>query len=446
MAKRKVKPIVAIVGRPNVGKSTLFNAIAGEKISIVKDTPGVTRDRIYADCTWLNYEFTLVDTGGIEPDSKDVILSQMREQAQIAIDMADVILFMVDVRQGLTDTDDKVANMLRRAQKPVILTVNKVDRPQAQEADVYEFYNLGIGDPHPVSSVNKMGLGDLLEAVAEYFPDPSEEEEEDDAVRVAIIGKPNVGKSSIINKLIGENRVIVSDIAGTTRDAIDTRVRHNGQDYVFVDTAGLRRKNKISEELERFMVIRAVAAVDRSDIAILVISAEEGVTEQDAKIAGIAHDRGKAVIIAVNKWDAVEKDNHTTKEFTDKIHQILSFIPYAEIIFISAKTGQRLGKIYETVDLVSANQNMRIQTGVLNEILTEAAIMQQPPSDKGRMLKIYYGTQAGVKPPTFVLFVNYKDLMHFSYLRYLENRIRETFGFRGTPLKFVVRERSEKDK
>lgn len=446
MSKRKRKPIIAIVGRPNVGKSTLFNAIAGEKISIVKDTPGVTRDRIYAECSWLNYDFTLIDTGGIEPDSKDVILRQMREQAQIAIDMADVILFMVDVRQGLTDTDDKVADMLRRSGKPIVLTVNKVDRPLEQQADVYEFYNLGIGDPVPVSSVNKMGLGDLLDEAVKYFPDTSLEEEEEDTVRVAIIGKPNVGKSSIVNRLIGENRVIVSDIAGTTRDAVDTRVRYNGQDYIFVDTAGLRRKNKISEELERFMVIRAVAAVERSDIAVLVISATEGVTEQDAKIAGIAHERGKAVIIAVNKWDAIEKDNHTTKEFTDKIHQILSFIPYAEILFLSAKTGQRLTKLYETIDTVYANQNLRIQTGVLNEILTEAAIMQQPPSDKGRMLKIYYGTQAGVKPPTFVLFVNYKDLMHFSYQRYIENRIRESFGFKGTPLRFIIRERNEKDK
>ena len=445
MAKKRNKPIVAIVGRPNVGKSTLFNAIAGEKISIVKDTPGVTRDRIYADCDWLNYEFTLIDTGGIEPDTKDVILSQMREQAQIAIDMADVILFMVDVKQGLQDADAKVADMLRRSHKPVVLTVNKVDKPIQQQYEVYEFYNLGIGDPFPVSSVNKTGIGDLLEEVAKYLPDPKEGEEEDDAISVAIIGKPNVGKSSIVNRLIGENRVIVSDIAGTTRDAIDTRVRHKGKDYVFIDTAGLRRKNKVSEELERYMIIRAVAAVERSDIAILVISAEEGVTEQDAKIAGIAHERGKAVIICVNKWDAIEKDNHTMKEFTDKVHQILSFIPYAELIFISAKTGQRLNRIYEAVDMVSANQNMRIQTGVLNEILTEAAIMQQPPSDKGKMLKIFYGTQAGVKPPTFVLFVNDKELMHFSYLRYLENQIRQTFGFKGTPLKFIIRERDSRD-
>jgi len=446
MSKRKNKPIVAIVGRPNVGKSTLFNAIAGEKISIVEDTPGVTRDRVYADCTWLDREFTLIDTGGIEPESSDVILSQMREQAEIAIEMADVIIFLVDLKSGVQDADQKVADMLRRSRKPIVLCVNKADSPLRDEPYVYEFYNLGIGDPIAISSVNKTGIGDLLEAVSAHFPEGSQDEEEDDAVRVAIIGKPNVGKSSIVNRLIGENRVIVSDIAGTTRDAIDTRVKHNGREYVFIDTAGLRRKNKISDQLERFMIIRAVAAVERADIAVLVINAEDGVTEQDAKIAGIAHDRGKAIIVAVNKWDAIKKTDKSTKEFTDKIHQVLSFIPYAEIIFISAKTGQRMNKLYEAVDLVSANQNMRVQTGVLNEIITEAAVMQQPPQDKGKMLKIYYATQAGVKPPTFVPFVNYKYLMHFSYQRYIENQIRETFGFRGTPLKFIIRERSDEQK
>ena len=442
MAKKR-NPIVAIVGRPNVGKSTLFNAIAGEKISIVEDTPGVTRDRIYADCSWLNHDFTLIDTGGIEPDTGDIILAKMREQAEIAIEMADVIIFLVDVRSGVQDADQKVCEMLRRSGKPIVLTVNKVDKPTAQIADVYEFYNLGIGDPFPVSSVNKMGLGDLLEEVAKHFPEGDSADVEDDAVRVAIIGKPNVGKSSIVNRLIGEDRVIVSDIAGTTRDAIDTRVKHDGREYVFIDTAGLRRRNKITEDLERYMIIRAVAAVDRADIALLVINAQEGVTEQDAKIAGIAHDKGKAVIVAVNKWDAVEKDNSTMKKFTDKIHQILSFIPYAEIIYISALTGQRMNKIYDEVDLVHANQSMRIQTGVLNEIITEAAVMQQPPQDKGKMRKIYYATQSGVKPPTFVLFVNYRYLMHFSYQRYIENQIRETFGFRGTPLRFIIRERNE---
>ncbi len=443
MAKKKTRPIVAVVGRPNVGKSTLFNVLAGEKISIVKDTPGITRDRIYADCTWLNYEFTLIDTGGIEPDSRDIILSQMREQAQMAIDMADVILFMVDVKQGLTDADGKVADMLRRAHKPVLLVVNKVDKYAKDMADVYEFYNLGIGDPYPISSVNRTGIGDLLDAVSEHFPEPGETEEEDDKIRVAIVGKPNVGKSSIINRLIGENRVIVSDIAGTTRDAIDTEIKHNGTPYVFIDTAGLRRKNKIKEELERFMILRTVAAVERADITVLVIDGTEGVTEQDAKIAGIAHDRGKAVIIAVNKWDLVEKDNSTVNKFTQKVRSVLSFLPYAEIIFISAVSGQRLPKLYDMIDAVHANQSMRIQTGVLNEIISEATVMQQPPSDKGKMLRIFYGTQIGVKPPTFVLFVNDKELFHFSYQRYIENQIRQAFGFKGTPLKFIIRERKE---
>ncbi|MBQ4307016.1 MAG: ribosome biogenesis GTPase Der [Lachnospiraceae bacterium] len=443
MAKKKRKPIVAIVGRPNVGKSTLFNMLAGERIAIVEDIPGITRDRIYADCSWLNYDFTLIDTGGIEPDSTDVILSQMREQAQIAIDLADVIIFMVDVKQGLTDADSKVADMLRRAVKPVVLAVNKTDKPLAQIPDVYEFYNLGIGDPFAISSVNRTGVGDMLDEVVKYFPAPGEEEEEDDRVRIAIVGKPNVGKSSVINRLIGENRVIVSDIAGTTRDAIDTEVRHNGREYVFIDTAGLRRKSKVKEDLEHYMILRTVGAVERADITVLVIDAVEGVSEQDAKIAGIAHDRGKAVIIAVNKWDLVEKDNNSVKEYTEKIRRTLSFLSYAEIMFISAKTGQRLVKLYDMIDAVSDNQNMRIGTGVLNEIITEATVMQQPPSDKGKMLRIFYATQAGVKPPTFVLFVNSKELFHFSYQRYIENQLRETFGFRGTPIKLVIRERKK---
>ena len=443
MSKKKTKPIVAVVGRPNVGKSTLFNALAGENISIVKDTPGITRDRIYADVSWLDMYFTLIDTGGIEPDSKDIILSQMREQAQIAIDTADVIVFMVDVKQGLVDADAKVADMLRRSQKPVVLAVNKVDNFNKYMADVYEFYNLGIGEPFPISSVNKMGFGELLDEVSSYFDKESATEEEDERVKVAIVGKPNVGKSSIINKLIGENRVIVSDIAGTTRDAIDTEITHNGKDYVFIDTAGLRRKNKIKEELERYMIIRTVAAVERADIVILVIDATEGVTEQDAKIAGIAHDRGKATIIAVNKWDAVEKDNKTVNEYTQKVRQVLSFMPYAEILFISAVTGQRLPKLYDVIDIVNENHSMRVATGVLNEIMTEAVAMQQPPSDKGKRLRLYYITQAAVKPPTFVIFVNDKELMHFSYTRYLENQIRETFGFKGTPFKFIIRERKE---
>ena len=435
------KPIVAIVGRPNVGKSTLFNVIAGDSIAIVKDTPGVTRDRIYADCSWLNYNFTLIDTGGIEPDSSDVILSQMRDQAQIAIDTADVIIFLVDVRQGLTDADGKVADMLRRSQKPVVLCVNKVDSFKKMEADVYEFYNLGIGEPIPVSAASMLGIGDMLDEVIAHFPERNAEEEEDDRPKIAVIGKPNVGKSSLINKLTGEKRVIVSDIAGTTRDAIDTAVKYCGREYVFIDTAGLRRKSKIKEELERYSIIRAVTAVERADVVVIVIDATEGVTEQDAKIAGIAHDRGKGIIIAVNKWDAIEKNDKSVKEHSDRIRQVLSFMPYAEILFISAQTGQRLNKLYEMIDVVMANNSMRLATGVLNEIVAEAVAMQQPPSDKGKRLKIFYITQVSVKPPTFVVFVNDKKLMHFSYTRYIENRIRDAFGFRGTALRFIIRER-----
>lgn len=437
------KPIVAIVGRPNVGKSTLFNVIAGDSIAIVKDTPGVTRDRIYADCSWLNYNFTLIDTGGIEPDSSDVILSQMRDQAQIAIDTADVIIFLVDVRQGLTDADGKVADMLRRSQKPVVLCVNKVDSFKKMEADVYEFYNLGIGDPIPVSASNHQGVGDLLEAVSDHFKKYGSESDDDDRPRIAIVGRPNVGKSSIVNRLVGEKRVIVSDIAGTTRDAIDTPLKRNGREYILIDTAGLRRKSKIHEDLERYSIIRTVTAVERADVVVMVIDAAEGVAEQDAKIAGIAHERGKGVIIAVNKWDAVEKDDKTIYKMTEKIKQTLAYMPYAEFVFISAKTGQRLDKLFELIDMIIENQSMRIATGVLNEILAEAVAMQQPPSDKGRRLKIFYMTQISVKPPTFVVFVNDKKLMHYSYTRYIENQIRNAFGFRGTPLRFIIRERKE---
>ena len=383
------RPVVAIVGRPNVGKSTLFNALAGERISIVKDTPGVTRDRIYADVSWLDYNFTMIDTGGIEPESGDVILSQMREQAQIAIDTADVIIFITDVKQGLVDSDSKVADMLRRSHKPVVLVVNKVDSFEKYMTDVYEFYNLGIGDPHPISAASMLGLGDMLDEVVKHFPDSSKQNDEDDRPRVAIVGKPNVGKSSLINKLAREDRVIVSDIAGTTRDAIDTAIKYDGKEYIFIDTAGLRRKNKIKEDIERYSIIRAVSAVERADVVIVVIDATEGVTEQDAKIAGIAHERGKGIIIAVNKWDAIEKDNNTVKQHTEKIRQILSFIPYAEILFISAKSGQRLNKIFELIDVVIENNSMRVATGVLNEIVTEAVAMQQPPTDKGKRLKIY---------------------------------------------------------
>lgn len=438
------KPIVAIVGRPNVGKSTLFNALAGQKISIVKDTPGVTRDRIYADIDWLNYNFTMIDTGGIEPDSSDIILAQMRDQAQIAIDTADVIIFMTDVKQGLIDADAKVADMLRRSQKPVVLVVNKVDNFNKMMADVYEFYNLGIGDPVPISASQRSGIGDMLDKVVERFKSLDLEEDEDDRPKVAIVGKPNVGKSSIINKLTGESRVIVSNIAGTTRDAIDTDVKWNGKEYVFIDTAGIRRKSKVKEDIERYSVIRTVTAVERADVVVIVIDATEGVTEQDAKIAGIAHENGKGIIIAVNKWDAIEKNDKTVYEYTNKVRQILSFMQYAEIMFISAKTGQRLPKLFDMIDMVIENHTMRIETGVVNEIMAEAVAMQQPPSDKGKRLRLYYITQVSVKPPTFVIFVNDKELMHFSYTRYIENRIREAFGFRGTPLRFIIRERKEK--
>lgn len=439
------KPIVAIVGRPNVGKSTLFNALAGETISIVKDTPGVTRDRVYADVTWLNYKFTMIDTGGIEPDSKDMMLAHMRAQAEIAIETADVIVFLTDCRQGLVDSDGKVADMLRKSGKPIVLCVNKVDDFQKQEPDVYEFYNLGLGDPFPVCASGKLGFGELLDEIVSKLNIAETEEENEDIPRIAVVGKPNVGKSSLINHILGEERVIVSDIAGTTRDAIDTNVKWDGKEYVFVDTAGLRRKSKISEELERYTIIRTVAAIEKADIAVLLIDAVEGVTEQDAKVIGIAHERGKGIIIAVNKWDAIEKDDKTIYKFQSKVREILSFVSYAQIIFISAKTGQRVNKLFEAIDLTIQSQNLRIQTGVLNEIISEAVALQQPPSDKGKRLKIFYGTQVSIKPPTFVLFVNDKELFHFSYERYIENRIREAFGFSGTSLKIIIRERSEKD-
>ena len=438
-------PVVAVVGRPNVGKSTLFNKLVGQRISIVEDTPGVTRDRIYSKCEWRAREFMVVDTGGIEPASDDIILSQMRRQAELAIERADVIVLVTDVRCGVTSTDHEVALMLQKSGKPVVLAVNKCDTIGETPVEIYEFYNLGIGDPVPISAASRLGLGDMLDIVAENFPEGSAQAEDDDRPRVAIVGKPNVGKSSIINKLLGENRVIVSDIAGTTRDAIDTEILHNGKEYIFIDTAGLRRKNKIKEELERYSIIRTVTAVERADVVLMVIDATEGVTEQDAKIAGIAHERGKGIIIAVNKWDAVEKNDKTIYEFTSKIKDTLSFMSYAEIIFISALTGQRIGKIYELIDTIIDSQTMRIPTGVLNEILTEAVAMKQPPSDKGKRLRIYYMTQVSVKPPTFVMFVNDKELTHFSYTRYIENKIREAFGFRGTALKFIIRERNEKE-
>ena len=438
------KPIVAIVGRPNVGKSTLFNMIAGERIAIVKDTPGVTRDRIYAEVSWLNHNFTLMDTGGIEPETSNQMLRSMREQAEMAIEMADVVMFVVDVQQGVLDADYKVADMLRKAHKDIVLVVNKVDNYDKMLPDVYEFYNLGIGEPIAISAANRTGIGDMLDEIVKEFPEDADTDEDEDIPKIAVVGKPNVGKSSLINKLLGEDRVIVSDIAGTTRDAVDAKVKWKDREYIFIDTAGLRRKGKIKEELERYSIIRTVTAVERADVVLMVIDATEGVTEQDAKIAGIAHERGKGVIIVVNKWDAIEKNDRTMREYESDIRQVLSYMPYAEIMYVSAATGQRLNRLYDMIDMVIENQTLRIATGVLNEIMTEAVAMQQPPSDKGKRLKLYYITQVAVKPPTFVIFVNDKELMHFSYTRYLENKIREAFGFRGTSLKFFIRERKEK--
>ena len=437
------KVIVAVVGRPNVGKSTLFNTIAGKQISIVQDTPGVTRDRIYAEGNWLNYYFTMVDTGGIEPISDDVLLKQMRSQAELAIATADVIIFVTDVKSGVVDADYEVAEMLRRSKKPVVLCVNKVDSIKKYGNDIYEFYQLGLGEPFPVSAANHLGLGDLLDEVVKHFPKEGLAEEEDGTLKIALIGKPNVGKSSLTNKLLGENRVIVSDIAGTTRDAIDTEVTYNGTPYIFIDTAGLRRKGKVTEDIERYSVIRTVAAVERADICIVLIDAVEGITDGDTRIAGIAHESGKGVIIAVNKWDLVEKDDKTMQEFTKQLKEKFAYMDYAEYLFISAETGQRIHKIYDLVNMIHDNQVMRIKTGVLNEILARATAMKQPPSDKGKRLKLFYITQASVSPPTFVLFVNDRELMHFSYTRYIENQIRESFGFRGTPIRFIIRERGE---
>ncbi len=439
------KKMVAIVGRPNVGKSTLFNTLAGERLAIVKDVPGVTRDRIYADVEWLNHKFTIVDTGGIDTEAEDIIMRSMREQAEIAIETSDVILFVTDVKAGVTASDIQVADMIRKSGKPVVLVVNKVDNYEKYESFVYEFYNLGIGDPYPVSAAGKLGLGDMLEKVVEEFGDSPEEDIDEDIPRVAVIGKPNTGKSSIINRLLGSERLIVSNIAGTTRDAIDTRVKHNGREYVFIDTAGLRRKSKIKDEIERFSIIRTVAAVERCDIAVLVIDADEGVTEQDTKIAGIAHERGKGMIIVVNKWDLIEKDTNTMNKMQKEIRQKLSYMPYAEMIFVSALTGQRLNKLYDTIDKVEQFACLRIQTGVLNEILTEAVAENEPPSDKGKRLRLFYITQVSVKPPTFVIFVNSKELAHFSYIRYIENKLREAFLFNGTPIRIILRERKAKD-
>ena len=441
--KFMAKPIVAIVGRPNVGKSTLFNRIAGERISIVEDTPGVTRDRIYADAEWLDHHFTLIDTGGLEPDSDDMMLKHMYSQAEIAISSADVILFVVDVRTGMTDMDMQVANILRKADKPVVLAVNKVDDLAKYGMQVYEFYSLGLGDPFGVSGGQMIGLGDLLDEVVKHFPADKDDSAEDDAIKVAIIGKPNVGKSSLVNRILGENRVIVSDVAGTTRDAIDSEYELNGQKYVFIDTAGMRRKAKIKESIEKYSIIRAVAAVERADVCILMINAVEGITEQDTKVAGIAHEAGKAVIIAVNKWDLIEKDNHTMNKFLKDIDTEFKYLSYAPRIFISAATGQRVTKLFELITMVSENNSRRIATGMLNDVLIEAMAMNQPPAEKGKQLRIYYMTQVSVKPPTFVLFVNDTELLHFSYKRYLENKLRDSFGFVGTPIHFIARNRKE---
>ncbi|MFR4986199.1 MAG: ribosome biogenesis GTPase Der [Lachnospirales bacterium] len=439
------KPIVAVVGRPNVGKSTLFNRIAEERISIVEDTPGVTRDRIYAEAEWLNHKFTLIDTGGLEPESDDIILKQMYTQAQIAIETADVILFVVDVKTGVTDADMQVANILRKANKPIVLAVNKMDDLRKYGMDIYEFYQLGIGEPFGVSAGQAIGLGDLLDEVVKNFPKETAYDEEDDTIKVAIIGKPNVGKSSLINRILGEERVIVSDIAGTTRDAIDTPYEKDGQKYVFIDTAGMRRQSKIKESIEKYSIIRAVAAVERADVCVLMINATEGITDQDTKIAGIAHEAGKPTIIVVNKWDLIEKDNKTMNNFIKEIDKEFKYMSYAPKMFISALTGQRVHKLFETINYCSQNSTRRISTGMLNDVLIEAMALNQPPAEKGRPLKIYYITQVSVKPPTFILFVNDTELLHFSYKRYIENQLRDAFGFNGTPIHFITRNKSERN-
>ncbi len=439
------KPIIAIVGRPNVGKSTLFNKIAGKRISIVEDTPGITRDRVYADAEWCGREFTMIDTGGIEPYSKDIILSQMRRQANLAIEMADVIIFMVNVKDGMTAADQEVATMLQKSSKPIVLVCNKVDAPGDVPMELYEFYNLGLDEPMAVSSVHGRGVGDVLDKCLEYFPPETEDEEEDDTIKVAVVGKPNAGKSSLINRLLGEDRVIVSNIAGTTRDAIDTHLEKNGKKYTFIDTAGMRKRNKIDDAVERYSVIRSLNAVERCDVCIVMIDGVEGISEQDTKIAGYAHEQGKATVIVVNKWDAVEKDDKTMENMRKQIYDVLGFMPYAPIVFISALTGQRVDNLFTNIDFV-ANQNaIRLQTGALNDVLTDAVARVQPPSDKGKRLKLFYITQASTKPPTFVLFVNDAELAHFSYVRYIENQIRTAFGLTGTPVRFIIRERkSEK--
>ncbi len=439
------KPIVALIGRPNVGKSTFFNYIVGKRISIVEDTPGVTRDRVYAEANWRGRNFTVVDTGGIEPESDDVILSQMREQANLAIQMADVIVFVTDIKQGVTAADSDIALMLRKSNKPIILVCNKADNYGKVSDDIYEFYNLGLGDPYRVSAANAIGIGDVLDAIYEKLPPEAEAESEDDVIKVAIIGKPNVGKSSLVNKILGENRVIVSNIAGTTRDAIDSEFENEFGKYVFIDTAGIRKKSKVSENLEKYSVMRSLLAVERADVCLLMIDANEGVTEQDTKIAGEAHEAGKGIIIVVNKWDEYEKQNGTLEQYQKDVYDKLSYLSYAPILFISAKTGQRVNKLFELINSVASQNSLRVSTSTLNQVLNEAIAVVQPPTDKGKRLRIFYMTQASTKPPTFVVFVNDKDLFHFSYERYLVNQIRKEFGLVGTPVRMIVREKSEKD-
>ncbi|MBS6252060.1 MAG: ribosome biogenesis GTPase Der [Clostridia bacterium] len=437
------KPIVAIIGKPNVGKSTFFNYLAGSRISIVQDTPGVTRDRIYADTNWRGRNFTLVDTGGIEPESDDIILSQMREQANLAISMADVIIFLTDIRQGVTAADSEIAVMLKKSGKPVVLVCNKADNFEKDREEIYEFYNLGLGDPYPISASNALGLGDVLDKIYESFPEKTLDEDEDDVIKVAVIGKPNVGKSSLINKILGENRAIVSNIAGTTRDAIDSKFENEKGKYILIDTAGVRRKSKVKESIEKFSIMRTLLAIERADVCLMMIDALEGVTDQDAKIAGEAHEAGKGVIIVVNKWDEYEKETGTLERYKKEIYAKLSYLSYAPIIFISAKTGQRVNKLFDLINHVNEQNSMRISTSVLNQVINEAISIVQPPTDKGKRLKIFYGTQASTKPPTFVIFVNNKELFHFSYERYLVNQIRKEFGLEGTPVRIIVREKGE---
>ena len=439
------KPIVAIIGKPNVGKSTFFNYLAGTRISIVQDTPGVTRDRIYAETNWRGRDFTLIDTGGIEPDSDDIILSQMREQANLAIEMADVIIFLTDIRQGVTAADQEISLMLKKSKKPIVLVCNKADNLEKYQNEIYEFYNLGIGEPHPISAANAIGIGDVLDEIYEYFPKNDKNEDEGLITKVALIGKPNVGKSSLINKIIGENRSIVSDIPGTTRDAIDTNFKNDKGEYALIDTAGLRRKSKIKEDIEKYSIIRTMLAIERADVCLMMIDATQGVTDQDTKIAGEAHEAGKGVIIVVNKWDAVEKETNTIEVYKKEIYEKLKYLSYAPIIFISAKTGQRVNKLFDLINYVAEQNSMRIKTSVLNQVINEAIAIVQPPSDKGKRLRVYYGTQVSTKPPTFVIFVNDKSLFHFSYERYLVNQIRKEFGLEGTPVRMIAREKSDKE-